>query len=339
MTKIPSDDILESLYQLRIRESEKLKTALELYDLQIHQKKAGPDYHRLKTMVKTCIEQDLRIKNFGAGNGNYERNAVVKNQGTKRRGQRTLGDCWQGRANGQCSKGDNCSFRHDINKRAKLTQPNPSPSSFMRQNERNASRTRSPRGKSPSGRMSRWPCKDYVKGTCTNSFCEKWHPPVCLFYKSENGCRFGEKCSFLHRQVDEQPSKRSKKNGDKSAVAMLKKHEQHHRTERPGVYAYSSNTRQLGCVFQDMEPPKSSSILRKSSDIRKPIQRVKFTKAVARHADIRDQNPSLGMICPGELMNVTPMLQNLRIGLKKRRNGKSDVPVKQRGGWPKVFLN
>ena len=40
--------------------------------------------------------------------------------------------------------------------------------------------------------------------------------------KSENGCRFGEKCSFAHRQVDEQPSKRSKKNGDKSAVAMLK---------------------------------------------------------------------------------------------------------------------
>ena len=33
------------------------------------------------------------------------------------------------------------------------------------------------------------------------------------------------------------------------------------------------------------------------------------------------------------------MLQNLRIGLKKRRNGKSDVPVKQRGGWPKISLN
>ena len=29
------------------------------------------------------------------------------------------------------------------------------------------------------------------------------------------------------------------------------------------------------------------------------------------------------------------MLQNLRIGLKKRQNGKSDVPVKQRGSWPK----
>ena len=227
MTKIPPDDILEGLYKSRIRESEKLKTVLELYDLEIHQKKAGPDFHRLKTMVKRSIEQDLRNKNFGARNGNYERNAAVKNQETKLRGQRILGDCWQWKANGQCSKGDNCSFRHDMNKRAKMTQPNLSPSSSTRQNERKASRTRSPRGKSPSGRMSRLPRKDYLKGTCTNSFREEWHPPECLFHKSENGCRFGEKCSYVHRQVDEQPSKRSKKNDDKSAVAMLKKYELH----------------------------------------------------------------------------------------------------------------
>ena len=69
----------------------------------------------------------------------------------------------------------------------------------------------------------------------------------------------------------------------------------------PVLDAYSSSTRQLGCVFQDMEPPTSSSIfLRKSSNIRKPIRCVKFTKAVVRRADIRDQNPSLGMICPGD---------------------------------------
>ena len=173
--------------------------------MEIHQKKAGTDYHRLETMVKRSIEQNLRIKNFEARNGNYETNAVVKNQGTKQRAQRTLRDCWQWKANGQCSEGDNCSFRHDVNKRAKMTQPNPSPSSFMQQNETNASRTRSPRGKSPGGRISRRPCKDYLKGTCTNSFCDKWHPPECLFYKSESGCRFGEKCSYAHRQVEEQP--------------------------------------------------------------------------------------------------------------------------------------
>ena len=113
MTKIPSDDILEGLYKVRIRESQKLKTVLELYHLEIHQKKAGPDYHRLKTMVKRSIEQDLRNRNFGARNGNYERNAVVKNQETKQRGQRILGDGWQWETNGQCSEGDNCSFRHD----------------------------------------------------------------------------------------------------------------------------------------------------------------------------------------------------------------------------------
>ena len=99
---------------------------------------------------------------------------------------------------------------------------------------------------------------------------------------------------------------------------MLKKHELYDRTVKPFVcrdtrherhglvVCNSSNTRQLGCVFQDMEPPKFSSFLRKSSDMQKPIQRVKFTKAVARHAKIRDQNPSLGMICPDELHQRSP---------------------------------
>ena len=71
MTKIPHDDILEGLYKLRIRESEKLKTVLELYDLDTHQKKIGPDYHRSKTMVKRSIEQEIRNKNFGARSGNF----------------------------------------------------------------------------------------------------------------------------------------------------------------------------------------------------------------------------------------------------------------------------
>ena len=104
ITKIPSDVILEGLYKLRIRESDKLKTVLEVYNMEIHQKKLGPDYHRLKTMVKRSIEQNLRIKNFEARNGNHERNAVDKNQGTKQREQRTLGNGWQWKANGQCSE-------------------------------------------------------------------------------------------------------------------------------------------------------------------------------------------------------------------------------------------
>ena len=155
MTKIPPDEILEGLYKLRVRESEKLKTVLELYDLETHQKKLGPDYHRLKSMVKRSIEQEIRNKNLGARSGNFEKNAVVKNQGTKQRVQRFLGDCWQWETNGQCVKGNNCSFRRGVNKRGKVTPSNPSPSSFMQQSERKSSRTRSPRGRSPNGR-SQW---------------------------------------------------------------------------------------------------------------------------------------------------------------------------------------
>ena len=118
-------------------------------------------------MVKRSIEQEIRNKNFGARSGNFEKNAVVKNQGTKQRVQRILGDCWQWESNGQCSRGDICSFRHDINKHGKMTQPNPSPNSFLQQSERKASRIRCPREKSPSGRTSRWPCKDCLGGTCT----------------------------------------------------------------------------------------------------------------------------------------------------------------------------
>ena len=109
-----------------------------------------------------------------------------------------------------------------------------------------------------------------------------------------------------------------KKNDGKSAVAMLKKGNWQEREPvtgqldkrsdkklgRRSSQRRSSNARQLGCVFQDMTPPKS--ILRKCTDMPKTIQRVKFTKALARHTKIRDQNPSLGSICQGEPHQRSP---------------------------------
>ena len=64
MTEIPSDDVLESLYKLRVRESDQLKIVLELYDMEIHQKISMPNYQKLKTMVKRSIDQKLRLRNF-----------------------------------------------------------------------------------------------------------------------------------------------------------------------------------------------------------------------------------------------------------------------------------
>ena len=48
MTKIPLDDILESLYTLRIRESDQRKTVLEWYDIEIPQEISKPDYPKSK---------------------------------------------------------------------------------------------------------------------------------------------------------------------------------------------------------------------------------------------------------------------------------------------------
>ena len=134
------------------------------------------------------------------------------------------------------------------------------------------------------------------------------------------------KCAFAHRQVDEQPIERSKKNDGKSAVATLKKgdwqerelvtDECHDRSGKPDKRSdkklgqnsskrQSSDARQLGCVFHSGHDA-AKSVLRKSTDMPKPIQRVNFTKAVARHTKIRDQNPSLGYICPGEPHERSP---------------------------------
>ena len=76
MSKISSDEILESLYKLRIRVSDQLKTVLELYDMEIHQKISVPNHKKLKTVVKRTKDQKLRLRNFDARHGRIESGAV-----------------------------------------------------------------------------------------------------------------------------------------------------------------------------------------------------------------------------------------------------------------------
>ena len=174
---------------------------------------------------------------------------------------------------------------------------------------------------SPSGRMSRWPCKDYLRGTCNNSFWERWHPPECLFYKNKNGCRFGEKCSFPHRQVDEQPTKRSKSNNDKSAVAILKKGDWQDRGIRLRCLSRSNggNLRErsaikLGqnlskCRFSDARQLGLRISGHDAAEVYSPEEHwhAEANPACEVHKSyctvmpkFETKNPSLGYICPGE---------------------------------------
>ena len=78
MTKIPPDDILDSLCKLGIRGSDQLKTILELNDIEIHQKISMPNHQKLKTMAKRSIDQKLRLRNFDVRHWKIETGAVVK---------------------------------------------------------------------------------------------------------------------------------------------------------------------------------------------------------------------------------------------------------------------
>ena len=81
-----------------------------------------------------------------------------------------------------------------------------------------------------------------------------------MSYKTESGFKFGEKCILRHKGFDSQPNKKPKKNGGTGSVVLLK------------------NSKLLGCVFQDVEPPKSKSILRKSTQFLGIKRSVQFSK-------------------------------------------------------------
>ena len=253
MTKIPHNDILEGLYKLRIRESEKLKTVLELYDLEIHQKKLGPDDHRLKTMVKRSIEQDIRNKNFGIRNGNFEKNAVVKNQGTKQRVQRILGDCWQWEANGQCVKGDNCiavsaTIPISVEKLHHWIRLRILSCSRMSENFREP--------EVPEEEVPVVECLDGHARITSKELAKTHSMKIGTLY---NAILQDQQWVYIWTKV--------------LICTSSDWWTTYHELKRGPAGRRSSDARQLGCVFQDMKPSKS--ILRKSSDMQKPIQRVK----------------------------------------------------------------
>ena len=105
---------------------------------------------------------------------------------------------------------------HGNNQRGRSGQSSsPAPRSQTQNDGRRPSKGNAPRRSSPSGKKGQSPCKNYLEGNCTNpSF-----PPVCQNYKTDSGCKFGDKCLFGHTEADSQPSKKSKKSGGKGSVA------------------------------------------------------------------------------------------------------------------------
>ena len=129
MSKIPSHEILESLYKWRIRESDQLKTELEVFEMEIHQKISRPNFQILKTMMMRRKDQKLRLRNFDARHKKIETGAVVKSRKGSIGVARGNGECHQWKGKGQCAKGDQYSFRHESNDRAPKPTPKAGPRS------------------------------------------------------------------------------------------------------------------------------------------------------------------------------------------------------------------
>ena len=108
---------------MRIRESQHLNTVLPVHDQDNEYKDMPASYQRLKTMVKQFLDQKMRACNFVARKERTVKGAPTKSRTEKKSVsvQRKHGDCCQREANDTCTKGGECSFRHNDSKRGKST--------------------------------------------------------------------------------------------------------------------------------------------------------------------------------------------------------------------------
>ena len=106
-SEVPAENLLEGLCNMKIRESVQLQTVSAMYEQEIDRDRAMPSHQRLKTLVSRHIDRTIRTRNFRARSIGSK---VTKGRMSAKRGK--MGECYQWKANGQCSRGDSCSFRH-----------------------------------------------------------------------------------------------------------------------------------------------------------------------------------------------------------------------------------
>ena len=123
-----------------MQDSVHLQTVLALFEQENIRNNEQPSSSRLKTSVTCHTDQTMRTRNFRARNEIVKRGAVPKShKGKKASAERKVGECYHWKANGQCSKGDSCSFRHDpasANRCAEGQKKNKRPTLYQRRRHR-----------------------------------------------------------------------------------------------------------------------------------------------------------------------------------------------------------
>ena len=271
-------------------------------------------------MVKRSIDQKLRLRNFDVRNDkNWDRSSGYELQG--------IGWHWKRKRNLLSVDSKRSvferSFRHESHDCAKRT-PKAAPST----------EPPTPRGWSASRQKSLWGAGVCVGRPIDSRAKTSWKvlvlnylvtigilPNVNFFIRNEMSTR-QNKCSFPQWKVEEQPNKRLKKGGDESAVAVVK------------------SVRQLGCVSQDAEPPESVTISRNVPKVLGPTQRVRFTRAALRQANIRDnQGPSLNKMQVKSAHQRSPYAVKFEDRSQEETERQERCAAETRGDLPRIFIS
>ena len=270
MSKIPSDDVLESLYKLRIRASDQLKSSSDLYRRGNSSNDIDAQWSEVEDEGEKEHRSETSITKFrGQKRDNWDKSSGYESQGIE--WERNLLSVESKRSvferrPMQFPTRESWSWKTDSKSRSTLWVTNTKKVEVRR--EKRASEAEASLGSPADSRAK----------TCWKVLALEYHATI-QFYKTKSGCKFGAECSFPHWKFEEQPNKRLKKGGDQSAVAVVK------------------SVRQLGCVSQDTEPPESVSMSQKGTKVLGPIRRVRFTRAALRQANIWEtKGPSMNTI-------------------------------------------
>ena len=128
-----------------------------------------PRHSRLKTSERRHVDQTMRTRNFRVRTEIVERGTATKSRKERKAFvERKVRECYQWKANGQCSKGDSCSFRHDPASgnrcaawRSKRQSSSLAPKAKAQADGKKPSKSSSSRGESPCGTRGKIPCRNF----------------------------------------------------------------------------------------------------------------------------------------------------------------------------------
>ena len=208
-------------------------------------KEKEPSCTRHRDMLRRFLNQKGKDRNFDVRRW---RNCSRGRSQMRRRWQMLQSrekqyDCSQWLSEGR-SKRDSCIFKYDENIREKGKGRNPIRSRSQDSNRSSKKGDGEADGKGPKSHQFVLQKRCATSSRSENArvvLCDYWHPLECPKKKSNEGCRFGDMCSFGHLRRQWQGKKRTKDSKpDKATTAVVK------------------DIEKLGCVSSRTELPHES---------------------------------------------------------------------------------